>query len=352
MIDAEFIGLTDMGCVRTNNEDSFQAMGLDYGRRILAVAIDGVGGYEGGEVAAEIARDTITSVVVSHPDASIVDAMMHANNAIVEQRRYRPTLSQMSCVATAVVADLEAERFTFAHIGDSRLYQFVPGAEKPLTKLSHDQSLVGYQEEQGILTEYEAMHHPQRNVISQVLGQQWLTPADNPDFVDTAEYPIIPDSTLLLCSDGLSDMIDSQAITAILANTGLSLEQKAQSLIDSAKTAGGRDNVTVVLVHFASEELDLVDDDEEEEMNIDIDTYDDSDVLIELNTDSDLPEEEDVVHVAEEEAAAEESLVSAPEVNTDAAAAEEHDTSMATAISVLLGLTTVATMLTVIALIV
>ena len=123
-IKAEFFGATDRGCVRTNNEDTFVARGLWGGRYILCAAIDGVGGYEGGEVAAAIAAQYLVDSLERFPGgrnlASIKQALCEANNAIIQRQQAEPRLSQMGCVATAAIIDLDQRLLYMAHVGDSR----------------------------------------------------------------------------------------------------------------------------------------------------------------------------------------------------------------------------------------
>lgn len=248
-IKAEFFGATDRGCVRTNNEDTFVARGLWGGRYILCAAIDGVGGYEGGEVAAAIAAQYLVDSLERFPGgrnlASIKQALCEANNAIIQRQQAEPRLSQMGCVATAAIIDLDQRLLYMAHVGDSRLYQF---SGSVLTKLSHDHSLVGFREEIGDLTEDEAMHHPMRNQIERLLGDVSHM-ADDPNFIDAAIFPIERTTQYIFCSDGLSDMLTSAQIAAELSDT-YPVEKEVSALITRAKNAGGKDNVTVVIARI------------------------------------------------------------------------------------------------------
>ena len=250
MQEVRFFGSTDMGRIRTNNEDAFVVQNIWNEEHVLAVAIDGVGGYEGGEVASAMARDKIVEYLEKYPNGERLEllkqAVIYANNAIYEARKEDLTLSSMSCVLTAALVEIGEERINMAHVGDTRLYQFADGE---MTKLSHDHSLVGYREEIGDLTEEEAMHHPQRNIIGKDVGSTLLED-DGGDYVETATFPIMRRSTLLLCSDGLCDMITSRQMAEVLA-TDEDVEQKTLQLIAAANEAGGKDNVTVVLVDIA-----------------------------------------------------------------------------------------------------
>lgn len=265
MQEITFFGNTNMGMIRTNNEDAFVVQNIWDEDHILAAAIDGVGGYEGGEVASALARDSIVEYLEKYPngerDELLKQAVIYANNAIFEERKKDLNLSSMSCVLTAVLIEVKHERINMAHVGDTRLYEFADGQ---IHKLSHDHSLVGYREEIGELTEEEAMHHPQRNIIGRDVGSQFLE-GDCDNYVETATFPLMPRSTLLLCSDGLCDMVMSHQMADILS-TDLTVEQKTNALIDAANNAGGKDNVTVVLVdmNFPEEEEQVLEDKPEE----------------------------------------------------------------------------------------
>lgn len=249
------LGKSNVGRVRTNNEDAFVAQALWDKTAYLAVAIDGVGGYEGGEVAAAIAQKAIPDYLSASANGERVEllkqAVTAANNAIAEAREADPAHSQMSCVLTAALIDVEQMQISMAHVGDSRLYRYHKGE---LKKLSHDHSLIGYREEIGDLTEEEAMHHPQRNVIGRDVGSQ-KHKANDDDFIEAEVFPMMPNTTLLLCSDGLTDMITSATIAAILGRQG-SLENKVDALIKAALDAGGKDNVTVVLFDYQCDECE------------------------------------------------------------------------------------------------
>ena len=249
------IAKSDLGCVRKNNEDAFVAQKIWNENTYLAVAIDGVGGYEGGEVAADIARRTIPEYLSASSNGERIEllkqAVTAANNAIFEAREADPEHGQMSCVLTSAIIDIEQKRISMAHIGDTRMYGFHHGK---LTKLSHDHSIVGYREEIGDLSEEEAMQHPQRNVIGRDVGSKKHKVNDD-DFIEAQEFPLRPNTTLLLCSDGLTDLVTSSQISDILS-TGETLDLKTNLLIDAALQAGGKDNITVVLFEYQGEESD------------------------------------------------------------------------------------------------
>lgn len=241
-----YFGITDLGKVRDNNEDAFLVEEMAGGERILAAVIDGVGGYEGGEVAAAIAKECISELLtasLSDVPASLKATLIKTNLRIIEEKQRHPGKEKMACVLTLVLADLAANQFYYAHVGDTRLYLL---RGQSLVKVSKDHSFVGFLEESNRITELNAMRHPKRNEVNKVLG---LEPniESQADYIDTGSSPFLSGDLLLLCSDGLSDMIGSQEITEILTGQG-GITEKAKSLIDAANKAGGRDNVTVVLV--------------------------------------------------------------------------------------------------------
>lgn len=244
-----FCGKSDMGRVRTNNEDAFIVQNIWDNRTVLAVAIDGVGGYDGGEVAADIARTKIPQYLEVSSNGERLEllkrAVTSANNAIYKARTEDGKYPSMSCVLTSAIIDVERKEINMVHVGDTRLYCYHGGK---LKKLSHDHSLVGYREEIGDLTEEEAMHHPQRNVINRDVGSAMHKTDDN-EFIEAEIYTLLPNTILLLCSDGLTDLVTSAMISDVLGRSD-TLEKKAQALIDMANNEGGKDNVTVVLVEY------------------------------------------------------------------------------------------------------
>lgn len=241
-----FFGITDTGRQRENNEDAFIAQPVLNKQYILACVIDGVGGYEGGEVASAIARESVLSSF-KDPSADMITTMQQAfvaaNKKIYEEKLRSHRFSNMACVATLAVADIKNNKLWYAHVGDTRLYLF---RDHSLVKLTKDQSFVGFLEDSGRLTEEEAMKHPKRNEINKALGFETQSILSS-DYMETGESPFLPGDTILLCSDGLTDMAGSKEIAAIL-EAKISLEQKAGELIAAANNAGGKDNITVVLV--------------------------------------------------------------------------------------------------------
>lgn len=245
-MDRNYFGITDIGKVRGNNEDTFIAQKIDGTNYILACVIDGVGGYAGGEVAAAIAKGTIISLMNKpEGDLSLLmqAAFAEANDQILAAKALNKDHADMACVMTMALADLKTNRFYYAHVGDTRLYLL---RDDSLIKISKDQSFVGFMEESGRLTEEQAMQHPKRNEINKALGFAGNIGIQE-DYIETGHSPFLPGDMILLCSDGLSDMVNKQDITDILLKHS-GLEQKGTALVDAANVNGGRDNITVVLV--------------------------------------------------------------------------------------------------------
>lgn len=232
---------TDPGKRRKNNEDRYYT---DPDRGIYAV-IDGVGGHAAGETAAGVAADVIRERLerqTGTAEERIREAITLANNEIFRLSLLRPEWSGMACVLT--LALIEDDVVTVGHVGDSRLY-LLRGGE--IEKKTRDHSPVGEREDRGELTEAEAMHHARRNEIYRDVGSRERIP-DERDFIEIDTFPMPPDGVLLLCTDGLSDLLTSAEIRAGVERYSSDLDTAARALIDAANEAGGKDNITVVMV--------------------------------------------------------------------------------------------------------
>lgn len=241
-----FVGITDKGKRREKNEDTFIAREFFKKEFVVACVIDGVGGYNGGEVAAAITRSVLIDHLKNLPVdiiATLHTAITAANVIIREEKEKGNNNEQMACVLTCAVTDIKNNKLYYAHVGDTRLYLL---RDLSLVKLSKDHSVVGFLEESGRLSEEDAMHHPRRNEITKALGFEADINTIN-DFIETGESPFLPGDMILVCSDGLSDMISSATITAILLKK-TSLTERARELVGAANEAGGYDNITAVLV--------------------------------------------------------------------------------------------------------
>ena len=224
---------TDMGRVRRGNEDAYLVAPPVY-----AIA-DGMGGHRGGAEAAQIAIRTLASRVpdlASTDGGALVAAVEAANQGIVFAAAEDDALRGMATTCTAALVRGRVARI--AHVGDSRAYLLRGGR---LAQLTDDHSVVAQLVRQGMLSREEAAVHPGRSVVFRALGTE-------PDVeVDTIDVVLDAGDRLLLCSDGLTSMLDDAQIAAVLrevGDTGLAVE----ALVARANAAGGADNITVVLV--------------------------------------------------------------------------------------------------------
>jgi serine/threonine protein phosphatase PrpC len=232
---------SDVGRQREANEDTYVHRPADG----LFAVIDGMGGYAGGAVAAEEARQALIRRVrhrTGTPEIRLREAVALANNQIFRRAGHEPDLTHMACVLTVVL--VEGSRAYVAHVGDTRLYKIQGEA---IEKLTHDHSVVGVREDAGELSEAEAMAHPRRNEVLRDVGSEEHG-AHDPNFIEYLEADFEPDAALLLCSDGLTDLITEAEIHALVTQHAGRPEQAIQHLIDRANEAGGTDNITVVLV--------------------------------------------------------------------------------------------------------
>lgn len=232
---------SDTGLQRANNEDRVY---IDEARGVFVV-VDGVGGHAAGEKAAEIAADIIPRQLESlngSVEERVRAAITAANNEIYEVAQQKEDWRGMACVLTLAVAG--EDRITIGHVGDSRLYLVWNGTVK---KLTSDHSPVGEREDQGEITELEAMVHPRRNEVFRDVGSRPHSP-DDEEFIQIKSFPFHPEAAILLCSDGLSDVLTSAEISAIVEQYDGEPSKIAQMLVDAANEAGGKDNVSVVFV--------------------------------------------------------------------------------------------------------
>lgn len=243
-----FFGITDKGRVRDNNEDAFIAQTVMSNRFIAGCVIDGVGGYNGGEVAAALAKEVLLQQL-SEDDKSadlarrMKEALINANDKIYGEKQNNKDNADMACVLTLALASTADNKFYYAHVGDTRLYLYRDGS---LVKISKDHSFVGFLEDSGRLTEDAAMRHPKRNEINKALGFGGDIRLQA-DYIETGESPFLPGDLLLLCSDGLTDMLGTADINNVLQSEG-NLKSKGTQLVQMANDRGGKDNITVVLV--------------------------------------------------------------------------------------------------------
>jgi serine/threonine protein phosphatase PrpC len=227
---------TDTGLIRESNEDRYW---IDAEHGVFLV-VDGVGGRDAGEVAAQTAVDTIRTHIAGEGTAEtrIRRAIAAANDRIFELARG----SGMACVLT--LALVEEDTVTIGHVGDSRLYLIWNGA---IRKLTSDHSPVGEGEDSGELSEAEAMMHPRRHEVFRDVGSRRRRP-DEAGFIEIRQCRFRPDAALLLASDGLTDHLTASQIREIVDRYEGDSARIARALVEAANAAGGRDNITVLFV--------------------------------------------------------------------------------------------------------
>ena len=246
----EFHARTDPGRVRANNED---AVCVDSQAQV-AVLADGMGGYNAGEVASGMATTFIRTELArwlaqagQHLKAfdlrrGIEICVDNANQAILGAAESNPQYSGMG--TTVVVGVFQGSRLMLGHIGDSRCYRLRAGV---LEQITRDHSWLQEQIDAGLITPQQAALSSSRNLVTRALG------VEDHVLVEINEFKVEPQDLYLMCSDGLSEMVDHDTLTA-LASASVSLEEKARRLLDAANTNGGRDNISVVLVQAGSAE--------------------------------------------------------------------------------------------------
>jgi PPM family protein phosphatase len=235
-LELQPFGVTDAGKVRQNNEDAL-LVGEGEDETLFVVA-DGIGGFEAGEVASSLAVDVLKGL---RPDGSFETAIAEANRRILAAGRGDEKLSGMGTTVVAIrFGGTQREPLAeVAHVGDSRAYLVRGGEMNPITE---DHSLVAELVRSGDLTRDQAAEHPQKNLITRALG------ADDDVDVDTTVLPTEAGDRVLLCSDGLSDMVPEARISEILLESLEDPERAARNLLSAALDAGGNDNITVIVV--------------------------------------------------------------------------------------------------------
>jgi serine/threonine protein phosphatase PrpC len=249
MMTLDHAALSDRGRVRQNNEDACNVF-VPEGPSELAdrgavfVVADGMGGHRGGETASRIAVRTIVAFYSANADENrshaLARAFREANKTIIEESMADSTLFGMGTTCTALA--LYRGRAYFAHVGDSRAY-FLRGAR--LVQVTNDHSIVGEMVRSGILTDEDARNHPKRNVITKSLGAQDDVAADMPDSIE-----LEAGDSFLLCSDGLTGYLSDADIAGILSAS--TPAEACKKLVKMANDAGGRDNITALVVKVTS----------------------------------------------------------------------------------------------------
>jgi serine/threonine protein phosphatase PrpC len=242
----EVAGLSDLGCQRENNEDSYSywepASDAEFALKgRLAVVADGMGGHEGGQEASRIAveaiQETYADTPATDPQSLLTAGFHEAHQRIQSYAVAHPKLRGMGTTATAVV--VLGNRLYYAHIGDSRLYRV---SREEITRLTHDHSYVGRLVESGVITPEEAEAHPQRNILTAALGAGAEIAVETPEsavLLKTAD-------TLLLCTDGLWGQLTDPELQRVVTQN--SPATACRALVNLARERGGPDNITVQIL--------------------------------------------------------------------------------------------------------
>ena len=246
----EIVRLTDVGLKRDHNEDAV-ASDIETGLVVLA---DGMGGYKAGEVASEIAVLTLVAelrerlmelpIGKTDPEAGMLgearvlrDAVEKANSAIYNVSQSQPQCAGMG--TTLVAAVFTDNRVCVGHIGDSRLYRL---RGEDFQQITEDHSLLNEQLKSGLITPEQAKVSSNKNLVTRALG---IDPAVE---LELHEYEVQPGDVYLLCSDGLSDLVEDEEIQLTLTALSANLELAAHQLVQMANDNGGKDNISVILV--------------------------------------------------------------------------------------------------------
>lgn len=256
----EFASMSDTGQIRSHNEDAV-VVNADAGFAVLA---DGMGGYNAGEVASSMATAIIQQVIeeqlragvleavdtacaaeavgdyLSDAETLLVEAIESANLAILEASLQEPDYRGMG--TTVVIALFHDAGLTIAHVGDSRAYRL---RDRALVQITRDHSLLQEQLDAGLITAEQAQFAQHKNLITRAVGVDVVIETE------TNYFDIAPGDCYLLCSDGLSDMLNDVEIAEIVNACGDDIATATRDLVVQANESGGRDNISVVLIRVA-----------------------------------------------------------------------------------------------------
>ncbi|MFA9557407.1 Stp1/IreP family PP2C-type Ser/Thr phosphatase [Evansella sp. AB-rgal1] len=251
-MDAVF--LTDVGLIRPQNEDDGAFLQDKHGQ-IIAFVADGMGGHRAGDVASRMTKEILlskwndrdSSFTAKEAEQWLEDTIYEVNKQLFQHASDNPECEGMG--TTVVVAICNDQFVSIAHVGDSRIYLKTP---EEMRQLTNDHTLVGELVRSRQITKDEAMFHPRKNVILRALGTEQSIK------VDTSTIHWDEGSSLLLCSDGLTDKLNDDEINELLSSKK-SIEEIGKQMIELANDRGGEDNVTVVIVCHHEEHKDVTD---------------------------------------------------------------------------------------------
>ena len=246
-INIQSCSKTDKGRIRSNNEDSLYCNDT----LKLFIIADGMGGHSAGEIASKIAINTISNFLGQklekidpeefHMNDFLLESLSIANSKILEECINNQSLKGMGTTAVIVLVSKKGNLY-IANIGDSRAYLIDNKIEK-ISRLTKDHTLVEELYDQGVISTSEKKKHPLRHIITQALGLM----SNIRPFINELKFSV--DEYLLLCSDGLTEMLTDEEILMILNDVNyVSVEAKCNRLIETANTKGGVDNISVILL--------------------------------------------------------------------------------------------------------
>jgi PPM family protein phosphatase len=241
IFEVQMSGACDTGIARDHNEDAISIQEDDGRGYHLAIVCDGMGGHSAGEVASALAVSVISEFVEERfgnmdPFELLRQAFALANEKIDEQAVVNPTAHGMGCTCVAILGS--KERFWVAHAGDSRAYRL---RQKEIEQLTVDHTMVQELVEQGLLTPEQASIHPYRGRISRCLGH-----GKSKCDADVGEFTMEKGDNLLICSDGLSDVVEGDELAALVGQRDV--RDASRRLIEAANKAGGPDNISAIVV--------------------------------------------------------------------------------------------------------
>jgi protein phosphatase len=253
-MQVDYFGDSDVGLHRKHNEDSY----LCNPEENLFLLADGIGGQAAGEIASRVAIEAMEEFIVQTRSEDItwpvpyrkeytmgqnrlLAAASQANRKILKLANENPLLKGMGTTLVGVL--IEGNNLVVVNVGDSRLYRV---RNRELIQITEDHTLVGEQERSGLLTKEEAANHPHKHILTSALGIGAVQDIK----IDLSVTEMLEKDLYLICSDGLSDMLDDREILKVIDSADSSLENLGVSLIQQANAAGGRDNITVVLLYI------------------------------------------------------------------------------------------------------
>jgi protein phosphatase len=239
--------MTDVGRTRTVNQDYvFSCLEPVGNLPNLFIVADGMGGHQAGDFASSYSvkkiLESISLSLQKNPHKIFADAIRYANRELIEKAKANPELRGMG--TTVVLLTIVGEKAYVANVGDSRLYLM----EDTLTQITVDHSLVQEMIKIGELTKESARIHPDKNIITRAVG------AGRDINADFFEFSLTEKSILLMCSDGLSNMVEDEQL-AILLKSAKTPEKVGKKLIDTANQNGGKDNIAVIVINVDSGEV-------------------------------------------------------------------------------------------------